>query len=55
MRNILKILAKSVLILLGLTAAASTTDAAIHKKMFGSGNTTLTISNEEMNIMTSLM
>ena len=25
------------------------TDAAIHKKMFGSGNTTLIISNEEMN------
>ena len=55
MRNIFKTLAKSVLILLGLTAAASTTDAAIHKKMFGSGNTTLKISNEEMNIMISLM
>ena len=55
MRNIFKTLAKSVLILLGLTAAASTTDAAIHKKMFGSGNATLKISNEEMNIMTSLM
>ena len=55
MRNIFKTLAKSVLILLGLTAAASTTDAAIHKKMFGSDNTTLKISNEEMNIMTSLM
>ena len=26
-----------------------TTDAAIQKKMFGSGNTTLIISNEEMN------
>ena len=34
--NVLKPLAKSVLIPLGLTAAASTTDAAIHKKMFGS-------------------
>ena len=32
-----------------LTAAASATDAAIHKKMFGSGFTTLIISNEEMN------
>ena len=33
---------------LGLTAATGT-DAAIHEKMFGSGNTTLIISNEEMN------
>ena len=32
-----------------LTAAASATDAAIHKRMFGSGITTLIISNEEMN------
>ena len=62
--NVLKPLAKSVLIPLGLTAAASATDAAIHKKMFGSGarssmlalrpvdlasRTTLVSSNEEMN------
>ena len=47
--NVLKPLAKSVLTPLGLTAATSTTYAAIHKKMFGSGNTTLVISNEEMN------
>ena len=47
--NVLKTLAKSVLIPLGLTAAASATDAAIHNKMFGSGMTTLIISNEEMN------
>ena len=53
----LKPLAKGVLISLGLTAAASATDAAIHKKMFGSGRpldltshtTILIISNEEMN------
>ena len=45
--NVLKRLAKSVLMPLGLTAAA--TDGAIHKKMFGSGATTLIISNEEMN------
>ena len=32
--NVLKPLAKSVLIPLGLTAAASATDAAIHKKYF---------------------
>ena len=47
--HVLKPLAKSVLISLGLTAAASATDAAIHKKMFGSHTTTLIISNEEMN------
>ena len=47
--NVLKPLAKSVLIQLGLTAAASPTDTAIHKKKFGSGFTTLIISNEEMN------
>ena len=42
-------MAKSVLIPLGLTAAASAADAGIHKKILGSGNTTLIISNEEMN------
>ena len=55
--NVLKPLAKTVLIPLGLTVAASVIDAAIHKKMFGSGmrpldlalRTTLIISNEEMN------
>ena len=47
--NVLKPLAKSVLIPLGLTAAAAATDAAIHEKMFGSGVTILIISNEEMN------
>ena len=46
--NVLKPFAKSVLIPLGLTAAASAADQAIHKKMFGSGFTTLKISNEEM-------
>ena len=34
----IKPLAKSVLIPLGLTAAASTADAGIHKKIFGSGH-----------------
>ena len=47
--NVIKPLAKSVLILLGLTAAASAADAGIHKKMLGSGTTALIISNEEMN------
>ena len=46
--NALKPLAKNVLIPLGLTAAASASDAAIRKKMFGSWFTTLIISNEEM-------
>ena len=46
--NVLKPLTKSVLILWGLAAAATATDAAIHKKMFGSG-VTLIISNEEIN------
>ena len=45
-KNVIKPLAKSVLIPLGLTAAA---DAGIHKKILGSGsNTTIIISNDEM-------
>ena len=48
-RNVLKTLAKSLLISLELTAALSATDAAIHNKMLRSGFTTLIISNEEMN------
>ena len=47
--NALNPLVKSVLIILELTAAASATDAAIHKKMLGAGATTLLISNEERN------
>ena len=47
--DLLKQLAKRVLIPLGLTAAASATDPAIHKKMFGSGASTLIISHKEMN------
>ena len=34
--------------MLGLTAAASATDAAINKKIFGSGTTTLIISNDDI-------
>ena len=48
-KSVLKQLAKSVLILLGLTAAAAVTDVAIHKKNVGFGNTKLTNSNENMN------
>ena len=47
-KNVIKPLAKSVLIPLGLTAAASAADAGIHKKILGSGNTTLIISNNDM-------
>ena len=47
--NVLEPLPKSDFIQLGLIAAAWATDAAIHKKMFGSGVTTLIISDEEMN------
>ena len=55
--HVIKPLAKRVLIPLGLTAAASATDAVIYKKMCGSGRpsdlascmATLIISNEEMN------
>ena len=48
-KNVIKPLAKSALISLGLTAAASAADAEIHRKILGSGhNTTLIISNDEM-------
>ena len=49
MKNLPNPLRKKVLIPLGLTAAASATDAALHKKMFGSSVTTFINSNEEMN------
>ena len=45
--NVLKPLAKSILIPLGLAAAP--TNAAIHKKKFRFGNATLIIFHEEMN------
>ena len=48
MKNTIKPLAKSVLIPLELTAAASSTDAGIHRKILGSGTTTLKISNDKM-------
>ena len=48
MKNVIKPLGKSVLIPLGLTAAASAADAGIHKKILGSGTTALIISNDEM-------
>ena len=48
-KNIIKPLAKRVVIPLGITAAASAADAGIHKKILGSGhNTTVIISNNDM-------
>ena len=53
-KNIIKPLAKSVLIPLGLTAAVSAADAGIHKKIMRSGNpssshnTVLIMSNDEI-------
>ena len=51
-KNVIKPLAKSVLILLGLTAAASASDAGLNKKILGSDRQnniiTLIISNYEM-------
>ena len=41
--------AKNVLAPLGITAAASAVNAEIQKKIYGSGATTLIISNEKMN------
>ena len=53
MKNVLKPLAKSILIPLGSTVVVSATDVAIHKVWirisYGSGMTTLIISNEKMN------
>ena len=48
-KNAIKPLAKSALIPLGLTAAASAADAGIQKKIHGSRRTALIISNEDMN------
>ena len=48
MKNVLKPLVTSVLIPLGSTAAAVAADTEIHKKILGSGTTTLIISNGEM-------
>ena len=48
-RNLLKPLANSISIPLEFRAVAAATDAAIHKKIFGSVAATLIISIEEMN------
>ena len=51
-KRVLSTLAKDILIPLGLSARVSAADATIWKKIYESGITALTISNEEMeNIM----
>ena len=47
--------AKTILATLGITAAASATDAQIQKKIQGSGTITLIISNEEMNYIMKIV
>ena len=47
-KNVIKPIAKAVLIPLGLTAAASTADAGTHKKILCSGTRTVIISIDEM-------
>ena len=49
-KNVIEPLAKSILIPLGLTAAASAADTGIHKQILGPGhnNTTTIISNDEL-------
>ena len=48
MKNVVKPLAKSFLIPLGLTATALTADTGIHTKILKLGTTTIRTSNEEM-------
>ena len=48
MKSVLTPLAKNVLLPLGLSTGMSAADAAIPKKIHGSGTTALVISNEEM-------
>ena len=49
MKSVLTPLGKSVLLRLGLSAGMSAADQAIQNKIYGSGSTALTTSNEEMN------
>ena len=48
MKNIIQLLAKSVLISLRSTAVASAADVGIHKNILGSGTTTQIISDDKM-------
>ena len=55
MKSVLTPLAKSVLLLFGLTTVISATDAALQKKIYGSGGTALITSNEEMEDITKII
>ena len=48
MKNVIKTLAKSAIISIGLTAVASAANAGIHKKILRSCNTTLILLNDEI-------
>ena len=48
MKIVLTLVAKSILMLLGLLATMSATDAATEMKIYGSGATLLIISDKEM-------
>ena len=48
MKSVLTPIVKSVLLPLGFSARVSVADVALQKKIYGSGNRTLIISNEEM-------
>ena len=54
-RDVLKPLAKSVLVPLGLTVTTSLTDAAIQKKIFWVRHNNLIFSNEELNAIKKLL
>ena len=55
MKNVLTQVANSILVPLGLVAAASATYVAIQKKIFGSGTTALIISGEEIDDIINLV
>ena len=50
-KDVIKPLAKSLLIPLGLTAAALAADAGIHKKILGSGNPSSSHNNNTVKII----
>ena len=54
-KNLLTPLAKSTLIPLGLTAAASQTNSTIQKNFFGLGTTGLIMSNKEIGYITKMV
>ena len=55
MKNVIKLLAKRVLVPLELTGAASAADAGINNKILGSCNTTLRTSNDKTEDITKIV